>query len=132
MKYHLSLLKATIQEKYYTESKVRGFTILSDEPETIGGTNKAPSPIDLMNAALASCTLMYLKNKADIENIAVGEIRISIKVTKNEIGSFTFERNLSFQNPLSDTEKESLLRHSNNTPVTRALSSQSIITTKFK
>lgn len=132
MKYHLSLLKASIQEKYYTESKVRGFTIPSDEPETIGGTNKAPSPIDLMNAALSSCTLMYLKDKADIENIAVGEIKISIKIIKNEEGSFNFERDLSFQNPISEAQKESLLKHSNNTPVTRALSNKCTITSKIK
>ncbi len=48
MKFHLSLVKAIIQEKYYTESKVRGFTIPANEPENIGGTNKAPNPMDLM------------------------------------------------------------------------------------
>lgn len=80
MKFHLSLVKAIIRQKYYTESKVREFTIPSDELENIGGTNKAPSPIDLINSALASCTLMYLKNKAYRENIDVGEISIKMKI----------------------------------------------------
>lgn len=132
MKFHLSIVKATIQEKYYTESKVRGFTILADEPENIGGTNKAPSPIDLMNSALASCTLMYLKNKAHKKNIDVGEMKIKIKITKNEDGNFNFDRELFFQNKISDSEKEVLLNYSKYTPVTIALGFQSSISTKIR
>jgi putative redox protein len=132
MKFHLSLVKATIKQKYYTELTVRGFTILADEPENIGGTNKAPSPIDLMNSALASCTLMYLKNKANKKNIDVGEIKISVKITKNEDGNFHFARELFFQNKISDSEKEVLLNYSNYTPVTKALGYQSSISTKIR
>ena len=132
MKYHLSLVKASIRQKYYTESKVRGFTIPADEPENIGGTNKAPSPIDLMNSALASCTIMYLKQTAALNNINTGEIGIKIKITKGEEGSFNFDRILSFEKNISDPEKQILLKHSKNTPVTRALNNQNSIVTSVR
>ena len=73
-----------------------------------------------------------LKKKADIEKIDTGEIKISIKITKNEDRSFHFERMLYFQNKLTDAEKESLLNHSNNMPVTRALKNKSTIVTNIK
>ncbi|MFC5046044.1 OsmC family protein [Aquimarina hainanensis] len=121
MKQHVSLVRSKIQNKYYTESKVSGFSVQSDEPIALGGTNKAPSPIDLMNSALASCTAMYLLNKAEKENINVGEIKIKIIVNKNEDQSFRFERTLSFEHKVSENEQQKLLVFANKTPVTKAL-----------
>ena len=132
MEHHISLVRAKIQDKYYTELKVRGFTVFSDEPESVGGTNKAPSPFDLMNASLASCTLMYLLNKASVEKIDVGTIKIKVIVAKNEGGNFKFKRVLYFENELSINHKEKLLNYANNSPVTRALKGCNEITTIIK
>ena len=132
MEHHISLVRAKIQDKYYTELKVRGFTVFSDEPESVGGTNRAPSPFDLMNISLASCTLMYLLNKASVEKIDVGTIKIKIKVAKNEGGNFKFKRVLYFENELSINHKEKLLNYANNSPVTRALRGCNEITTIIK
>ena len=132
MEYHISLVRAKIQDKYYTESKVRGFTVFSDEPESIGGTNRAPNPLDLMNSSLAACTLMYLLNKASVEKMDVGTIKIKIKVAKNEGGNFKFKRVLYFENELSINHKEKLLNYANNSPVTRALKGCNEITTIIK
>ncbi|WP_435262077.1 OsmC family protein [Tenacibaculum sp. nBUS_03] len=132
MKQHISLIRAKIEEKYYTKLKVSGFNLESDEPVAIGGTNKAPSPIDLMNSALASCTVMYLLSKAEIENINTGAIKIKIVVTKNESRSFRFERTLSFENNLSENEIQKLLLFADKTPVTRALKEGNEILTSIK
>ncbi|WP_435262990.1 OsmC family protein [Tenacibaculum sp. nBUS_03] len=132
MKQHVSLVRTKIHSKYYTESKVAGFTVFSDEPKALGGTNKAPNPIDLMNSALASCTVMYLLNKAEYENINVGEIKIKITVSRKEDRTFEFERTLSFKNELSEIELLKLLHYAEKTPVTKALKGNNNIITILK
>jgi putative redox protein len=129
MKSHLSLIRTSNNKKYLTESKVRGFKIDSDEPQTIGGTGFAPSPIDLLNAALSSCTAMFLRNIASKESIDVGKISAKIKITRNEDKSFHFERKISFEKKINNTQKELLLKLSDKTPITRALKSSNKIST---
>ncbi|CAM1346127.1 OsmC family protein [Tenacibaculum crassostreae] len=132
MKQHVSLVRSKIQNKYYTESKVSGFFVESDEPIALGGTNKAPSPIDLMNSALASCTAMYLLNKAEEENITVGEIKIKIIVSRNEDQSFRFERTLRFEHKVPENELQKLLLFAKKTPVTKALTKGNQVITTVK
>lgn len=132
MKSHLSLIRTSNNKKYLTESKVRGFKIDSDEPQTIGGTGLAPSPVDLLNAALSSCTAMYLRNKANKEPIDTGVISVKIKVTRNEDKSFHFDRKISFENKINDLQKELLLKFSEKTPITKALKGNNTISTQIK
>lgn len=132
MEQHISLVRGKIQDKYFTELKVRGFSILSDEPKSVGGTNRAPSPFDLLNASLASCTIMYLLNKASLESINVGTIKIRVSVTKNEGGNFRFQRVLYIENELSIKHKETLLKYADDTPVTTVLWRNNEITTTIK
>lgn len=129
---HLSLVRTLNNKKYLTESKVRGFKIDSDEPQTIGGTNLAPSPVDLLNAALSSCTAMFLRNITSKESIDVGKISIKIKITRNEDKSFHFDRKISFEKKINDSQKELLLRLSDKTPITRALKSNNKISTDIE
>jgi putative redox protein len=88
---HLSLVKTTNIKKLFTISKVRQFTINSDEPLNSNGTDLAPSPFDLLNASLASCTAIFIRLFAQKNNINIGEISIKIKIKKNENNGFLFE-----------------------------------------
>lgn len=56
-------------------------TLLGDEPESIGGTNEAPSPFALLSIALANCTLTTMWRVARDEKIALSgmEVRVSHK-----------------------------------------------------
>ena len=129
VKEHLSLIHTTNSQKYYSVSKVRHFDIFSDEPQTNGGKDLAPAPLDLLNASLSSCTAMYLRIFAEREKIETGEISVKIKVTKDENGIFLFERTISFEKEINEEDRMFFLNKSQQTPMTKMImNSQSILT----
>jgi putative redox protein len=128
---HLSLIKTTNIKKLFTISKVRQFTINSDEPLNSNGTDLAPSPFDLLNASLASCTAIFIRLFAQKNNINIGEISIKIKIKKNENNGFLFERSISFENQISNRDKDLILVAVRDTPVTKIIRLSQPIETKI-
>lgn len=128
---HLSLVKTSNVENLFTVSKVRQFTLNSDEPLMSKGTDLAPSPFDLLNASLASCTAIYLRLFAQKKNIEIGEISIKIKIKKTENNEFLFERTISFENEISTEDKELVLEAVNDTPVTKIIRLSQPVETKI-
>jgi putative redox protein len=130
---HISLIKTeNLSSELFTKSKVRNFEINSDEPIELGGENLAPTPFDLLNSALASCTSIYLRKIATKQNINIGKISVKIVISKNEEKNFYFERNIIFENYLTEEEYQFLLESSENTPVTRILKENIKINTNIK
>ena len=66
------------------EVRVRDFTVVSDEPESRGGENRAPTPLEYVLVALCACTNASTGKLAeklrfvydDLRTEAVGEIDI--------------------------------------------------------
>lgn len=54
------------------------FSILADEPESIGGDNLGPSPFELLLASLAACTAMTVRMYARRKEWAVEKINLSL------------------------------------------------------
>jgi putative redox protein len=132
IKEHISLIRSVnTGPKLFTINEVRGFIIHSDEPSDKGGDNLAPTPFDLINSALASCTLIFLRNYCAKNKIDVGEIRVKVKMFKNESKSLTFERTISIENNLSDYERKIILVQSNFSPTTLLLEKSNIIHTSL-
>jgi putative redox protein len=129
IKPHLSLVKSSNSKDYFTLSTVRQFTVVSDEPIGIEGTDLGPSPFDLLNISLASCTAMYIRKQAKKRQIDIGEINVKIKISKGEEEAFLFERIISFENKLSQGEKLFLEEESKNTPVTKIITNSQQIKT---
>jgi putative redox protein len=129
-KAHISLIKSeNLSPHLYTTSKVRGFEINSDEPENHGGENRAPAPFDLLNAALSSCTSIYLRIQAGISKIDIGTVLVKIKITRNTDKSFHFDRKITFKNNIKEEYKLFLLEKANLTPVTLVLKKGNTINT---
>lgn len=47
-----------------TESQVRSFTVVSDEPEPVGGTDTAPTPMELIAGAVNGCLSVVIETVA--------------------------------------------------------------------
>lgn len=126
---HLSLVKTINKETLYTESKIRQFIINADEPVNNKGTDLAPTPFDLLNSSLASCTAIYLRLFAAKNNFEIGEIKIKLQIKKMESGGFVFIRTLYFENLLNESKISLLLKAAENTPVTKIIGLSNTIQT---
>lgn len=66
-------------EGLYTESFVREHVVKSDYAEAAGGTNKAPNPIELLLAAMASCMEAAFYEFAVHEGCTIDSISVDIE-----------------------------------------------------
>jgi uncharacterized OsmC-like protein len=132
IKPHISLIK-TINKApdLFTVSTVRDFKIEADEPIDHGGQNLAPTPFDLLNSALASCTSIYLRSVCNKHKIDTGTISIRIVITRNEDKSFFFDRKIKFEKEINQEQKAFLLEQSNFSPTTIVLKKGNTIVTSL-
>jgi putative redox protein len=53
-------------------------TIITDEPERLGGTDEGPAPHELLPAMLASCVSTTINVFARARNWEIGEVRVEV------------------------------------------------------
>ena len=116
---------------YRHEVSTAGFELLVDEPESNGGEGTAPSPTNLLAAALASCTAttmeMYADRKGwDLEGVAV-TVNAEGKLSK---GDRTYEVVLELPEGLDDDQRERLAKIAAKCPVHKAIATPIPITIK--
>lgn len=116
----------------FTTNTVREFQINADEPLNRGGQNLAPTPFDLLNSALASCTSIYLRGVVNKNNIDTGTISINIKISINEDQSFFFNRKISIEKKITEEQKAFILEQSNFSPTTIVLKKGNTISTQIE
>ncbi|NJN27325.1 MAG: OsmC family protein [Cyclobacteriaceae bacterium] len=115
---------------------------LSDEPVSLGGNNKGPSPYDLLLASLASCTSITLRMYINKKEWEVSRIHVRVDIsrdyeedcksctsTKKKI--HTFERKITIKGKLDDKKMKKLLEIANKCPVHLALASKLDIKTSI-
>ena len=130
IKPHISLAKATNKSPdLLTNIIIRNFQIDSDEPIDRGGQNLAPTPFDLLNSALVSCTSIYLRVISNKNNINTGTIMIKIKISLQEDKSLLFDRTITIEKEITKEEREFLLEQSNFSPTTIILKKCNTINT---
>ncbi|MHA1596393.1 MAG: OsmC family protein [Candidatus Asgardarchaeia archaeon] len=76
----LATFKVTVKRisGFHNKIKVKDFEIDEDEPESLGGTNKGPNPVELLLGALGSClstiTTIYAKKRG----IKVDDVEVEL------------------------------------------------------
>ena len=68
---------------------VRNFAVPADEPVVIGGTNRGPSPTELVLTGLSACIAVGIAYSAAEEGIEVDLIEIDVKGDLDLAGFFT-------------------------------------------
>ena len=108
-----------------------------DEPVSLGGLDSGPTPVELLNAALAGCTSitlrMYLNRKGwPVQSIQV-EVSHSKSGEKDATGWNTsiFERTLKVEGDLTPEQRSKLIDIANKCPVHSVLSHSSKIETRL-
>jgi len=65
-------------ESMKTDISIRDFSVVSDEPESEGGTDQGPSPVKMALGSLAACTSMTVKMYIEHKGWEVGSIQTDV------------------------------------------------------
>lgn len=114
----------TAGEGFENEVEVRGHRLKADEPVESGGTDRGPSPSELLLAALGACTSitlrMYAKRKGwDLQSVEVVLGRRALGAGEGAETEIT--RTLRMEGALDATQRARLAEVAGKCPVHRAL-----------
>ena len=107
-------------DHFITENSIREFKLIADEPIDKGGQNTAPTPLELLGASLASCTIitlqMYFNHKGwDYENV---EVNVEVD---NSIKPAVFNRYVIVKGSFDEKQSQRILSIANACPVHKLL-----------
>jgi len=94
MKVHtLSTNKAEVRliKDQCSEANVRGFTLVQDEPESVGGTGNGPMPTDYFIASIGFCESVILARNASVANLTIDSLETTLIGTWDRRGLFDIE-----------------------------------------
>ncbi len=74
----MAVVTAQNKLNYQVNIDAGSFSILADEPQSVGGDNLGPSPFELLLASLAACTAMTVRMYAKRKEWAVEKINLSL------------------------------------------------------
>ena len=102
--------------------EVREHTVAADEPKDHGGDDSAPSPQELLAAALASCTAITMEMYADRKGWELGDVTVDVNYEPAQRGSPTrFTMVVNFPKELPEDQRERLMQIGAKCPVHRVL-----------
>jgi|JI9StandDraft_1071089.scaffolds.fasta_scaffold68741_3 putative redox protein len=116
----VTLQSSSESEKYRVRMGVRNQTFFADEPVDQGGGDSAPTPYELLTAALAACTSITLRMYAERKGWQTGQISVGIQL-ETEKGVSKFIRSVRFEKDLPAEQRERLLAVANACPVHKVL-----------
>lgn len=70
--------RSVLEHGLKADIKVRNFRFVSDEPESLGGTDEGPNPVEYVLAALAACQEIVVKAYAAVLDIQVHSVSAEV------------------------------------------------------
>ena len=116
------------KENYVAEIISRSHSILADVPMQSGGTDLAPDPHELFEAALAACTIITVQMYAERKMWKLEST--DVKVTVDQEGAEShITREISFRGELNDGQIARLLEIADKCPIYKLMTSRISIST---
>ena len=110
-----------IDDTYLTRINMADHKILADEPKDIGGTDLGASPMQLLEASLASCTTITLSMYITRKKWAVQHIDCVVTHSKTD-GKTSFNRAITVRGNLTEQQHERILAIANKCPMHKIIS----------
>ena len=129
-------------QAFVQEVEAGGHRLVADEPAAVGGTDRGPTPYDLLLAALGSCTSMTLGMYARRKGLPLESVTVRLRHSKIHAADCAdcetreglldqIERDLELVGDLDDEQRARLLEIADKCPVHRTLSSRIAIRTRL-
>ena len=121
------------KKQFRTEIKSdSGHTLISDEPESLGGANEGFDPLELLASSLVSCTCATLRMYADRKGWDIPEIKVSVTIEQDEISKITnIKRKIRMPNISDESMLKRMLDIANKCPVHKLFSGEIEIATEI-
>ena len=74
-----------------SEARVRSFTLIQDEPESVWGTGKGPTPTDYFVASVGFCENVIFARNASIANLTIDSLETTVTGTWDRRGLFDID-----------------------------------------
>jgi uncharacterized OsmC-like protein len=74
-----------------SEAKVRTITLVQDEPESVWGTGKAPTPTDYFIASVGFCENVIFARNASMANLTIDSLETTVTGTWDRRGLFDID-----------------------------------------
>ena len=131
----------TGRDGYLTEIRARGHALLADEPASVGGTDRGPTPYDLLAAALGACTTMTLRMYAERKGWPLEEASVRLRHEKihardeeacpdREARMDALDREIRLEGDLDAEQRARLMEIADRCPVHRTLSAGVVVRTR--
>lgn len=118
--------------QYQVEANVHGSTFFVDEPVALGGLGSGPNPYDLIAAALGACTAMTLRLFSNRKSWPLRRVSVSVRHSRGSLmARDTFDREISIDGDLDQTQRARLLEIANRCPVHLSLERGADVTTRL-
>lgn len=117
------------REGFEHELEIREHRLTVDEPQDKGGSDKGPSPTELLAGSLAACTSITLLMYAGRKEWELGGVEVAVDFHEGSGGTpakFDVRIRVGAEGELSDDQRERLLVIAGKCPVHRALQSNDV------
>lgn len=128
-------VEETLEGKFAQRITVGGrHALLADEPVAVGGTDRGPTPYDLLLAGLGACTAMTIRLYATRKKLSLRQVQVRLRHRKThatdcagcESGDARIDRIdrvIALDGELDESARENLLRIAEKCPVHKTLHS---------
>lgn len=129
--------------KFHVNINASGHRLSADEPESVGGTNRGPTPYDLLGAALGACTTITLRMYADRKKLPVSFIETIVdhekrhaedSAAEGEASSAkidVFTRRIKIVGDLSEEQRQRMLQIADICPVHKTLERNAVVNSEL-
>jgi putative redox protein len=115
------------RQGYEHEIEIREHRLISDEPERRGGTDKGPTPTELLAASLASCTAITIEMYAGRKEWDLGQVEVEVDFTESDKEMPAgFEVQIKVPAELDAEQHKRILVIAGKCPVHKALTAQDV------
>ena len=117
---------------FRTEIETRMHGLVADEPRSLGGTDRGPTPYELLLGALGSCMAMTMRMYADRKGWPLSAVEVRLRTARSHeadcevcdvapVGITRIERAIEMSGSLSDEQRRRVLEIADRCPVKQTL-----------